>query len=50
MSSSEFLADLNAKFYDKALLANQKRLYKRSGRVESAEKPIDKSNELVLLM
>nr|GEX45777.1 hypothetical protein [Tanacetum cinerariifolium] len=29
-SSSEFLADLNAEFHDKALLANQKRFYKRS--------------------
>nr|GEX05820.1 putative reverse transcriptase domain, ribonuclease H-like domain, aspartic peptidase domain protein [Tanacetum cinerariifolium] len=30
-SSSEFLADLNAEFHDRALLANQKRYYKRSG-------------------
>ncbi|GJZ12476.1 retrovirus-related pol polyprotein from transposon TNT 1-94 [Tanacetum coccineum] len=45
-SYSEFLADLNAKFHDKALLANQKRLYKRSGRVGSAKKPMYKSNEI----
>ncbi|GJZ90409.1 hypothetical protein Tco_0662336 [Tanacetum coccineum] len=29
-SSSEFLADLNAEFHDRALLSNQKRFYKRS--------------------
>ncbi|GKC07021.1 retrovirus-related pol polyprotein from transposon TNT 1-94 [Tanacetum coccineum] len=44
-SSSGFLADLNAEFHDRALLANQKRYYKRSGRVVSTKKPIDKSNE-----
>ncbi|GJR36348.1 hypothetical protein Tco_1212032 [Tanacetum coccineum] len=43
--SNEFLADLNAKFHDRALLANQKRFYKRSGRVGSARKPMDKTNE-----
>ncbi|GKB31355.1 retrovirus-related pol polyprotein from transposon TNT 1-94 [Tanacetum coccineum] len=32
-SSSEFLVDLNVEFHDRALLANQKRFYKRSGRV-----------------
>ncbi|GKA99329.1 hypothetical protein Tco_0827266 [Tanacetum coccineum] len=32
-SSKEFLADLNLEFHDRALLANQKRFYKRSGRV-----------------
>ncbi|GJR59844.1 retrovirus-related pol polyprotein from transposon TNT 1-94 [Tanacetum coccineum] len=42
---SEFLVDLNAEFYDRALSANQKRFYKRSGRVGSAKKPMDKSNE-----
>nr|GEY89699.1 hypothetical protein [Tanacetum cinerariifolium] len=31
-SSSEFLADLNAEFHDRALLANQKRFYKRRKR------------------
>ncbi|GJW58665.1 retrovirus-related pol polyprotein from transposon TNT 1-94 [Tanacetum coccineum] len=45
-SSNEFLADLNVEFHDKALLANQKRFYKRSGRVGSAKKPMDKSNEI----
>ncbi|GJV60737.1 hypothetical protein Tco_1466837 [Tanacetum coccineum] len=44
-SSSKFLADLNAKFHYKALLANQKRFYKRFGRVGSAKKPMDKSKE-----
>ncbi|GJU41058.1 retrovirus-related pol polyprotein from transposon TNT 1-94 [Tanacetum coccineum] len=44
-SSNEFLADMNVKFHDRALLANQKRFYKRSGRVGSAKKPMDKSNE-----
>nr|GEW46495.1 retrovirus-related Pol polyprotein from transposon TNT 1-94 [Tanacetum cinerariifolium] len=32
-SSVEFLANLNAEFHDRALLANQKRIYKRSRRV-----------------
>ncbi|GJX98525.1 hypothetical protein Tco_0355544 [Tanacetum coccineum] len=31
-SSKEFLADPNLEFYDRALLANQKRFYKRSWR------------------
>ncbi|GKA48447.1 reverse transcriptase domain-containing protein [Tanacetum coccineum] len=44
-SSSEFLVDLNAEFHDRTLLANQKRFYQRSGRVGSARKPMDKSNE-----
>nr|GEZ11077.1 hypothetical protein [Tanacetum cinerariifolium] len=34
-SISKFVYDLNAEFYDRALLANEKRFYKRSGRVES---------------
>ncbi|GJX18128.1 hypothetical protein Tco_0218960 [Tanacetum coccineum] len=45
MSSSVFLANLNAEFHDKALLANQMRFYKRSKRVGSTKKLIDKSNE-----
>ncbi|GJW10605.1 reverse transcriptase domain-containing protein [Tanacetum coccineum] len=45
MSSSEFLADLNDEFHERALLVNQKRFYKRSGKVGSARKPMDKSNE-----
>ncbi|GKD21851.1 retrovirus-related pol polyprotein from transposon TNT 1-94 [Tanacetum coccineum] len=44
-SSSEFLADLNVEFHDRALLANQKRFYKRSRRVGASRKPLDKSNE-----
>ncbi|GKD98024.1 hypothetical protein Tco_1381921, partial [Tanacetum coccineum] len=44
-SNNEFLADLNAKFHDRALLANQKRYYKRSGRIGSTKKPIDKTKE-----
>ncbi|GKD46212.1 hypothetical protein Tco_1270857, partial [Tanacetum coccineum] len=44
-SSNKFLADLNAEFHDKALLSNQKRYYKRSGRVGSSKKPIDKTKE-----
>ncbi|GJV08908.1 hypothetical protein Tco_1346564 [Tanacetum coccineum] len=44
-SSNKFLADLNAEFHDKALLSNQKRYYKRSGRVGSTKKPIDKTKE-----
>ncbi|GJT03945.1 retrovirus-related pol polyprotein from transposon TNT 1-94 [Tanacetum coccineum] len=42
---NEFMADLNAEYHERALLANQKRFYKRSGRVGSARKPLDKSKE-----
>ncbi|GKB96725.1 hypothetical protein Tco_0982862, partial [Tanacetum coccineum] len=45
ISTKEFLAGLKQEFHDRALLANQKRFYKRSGRVGSARKPMDKSNE-----
>ncbi|GKD35940.1 hypothetical protein Tco_1251449 [Tanacetum coccineum] len=45
MSSSEFLAELNDEFHERALLVNQKRFYKRFGKVRSARKPMDKSNE-----
>ncbi|GKC69548.1 hypothetical protein Tco_1115431 [Tanacetum coccineum] len=41
-SSSDFLVDLNVEFHDRALLANEKRFYKRSRRVGSAKKPMDK--------
>ncbi|GJX99219.1 hypothetical protein Tco_0356238 [Tanacetum coccineum] len=44
-SSSEFRANLNVEFHDRALLANQKRFYKRSGRVGSAKKTMDKSKQ-----
>ncbi|GKE29011.1 hypothetical protein Tco_1444395, partial [Tanacetum coccineum] len=39
------MADLNVEYHKRALLANQKRFYKRSGRVGSARKPIYKSKE-----
>ncbi|GKB92147.1 hypothetical protein Tco_0964419 [Tanacetum coccineum] len=42
-TSNEFMADLNAEYHERALLANQKRFYKRSERVGSARKPIDKT-------
>nr|GEW06510.1 hypothetical protein [Tanacetum cinerariifolium] len=42
-TNSEFIADLNAEYHEKALLENQKRFYKRCGRVGSARKPMDKS-------
>ncbi|GJU28919.1 retrovirus-related pol polyprotein from transposon TNT 1-94 [Tanacetum coccineum] len=44
-TSNEFMADLNVEYHERALLANQKRFYKRSRRVGSARKPIDKSKE-----
>ncbi|GJW34250.1 retrovirus-related pol polyprotein from transposon TNT 1-94, partial [Tanacetum coccineum] len=44
-TSNEFMADLNVEYHERALLANQKRFYKRSGRVRSARKPIDKTKE-----
>ncbi|GJR14920.1 retrovirus-related pol polyprotein from transposon TNT 1-94 [Tanacetum coccineum] len=44
-TNNEFMADLNAEYHERALLENQKRFYKRSGRVGSARKPLDKSKE-----
>ncbi|GJT40401.1 hypothetical protein Tco_0940266 [Tanacetum coccineum] len=44
-TSNEFMANLNAEYHERALLANPKRFYKRSGRVGSARKPIDKTKE-----
>ncbi|GJZ28574.1 retrovirus-related pol polyprotein from transposon TNT 1-94, partial [Tanacetum coccineum] len=44
-TSNEFMADLNVEYHERALLANQKRFYKRSGRVGSARKPLDKTKE-----
>ncbi|GKA80378.1 hypothetical protein Tco_0786974 [Tanacetum coccineum] len=41
--NSEFFADLNTEYHERALLANQKRFYKRSGRVGSARKPDEES-------
>ncbi|GJZ78799.1 retrovirus-related pol polyprotein from transposon TNT 1-94 [Tanacetum coccineum] len=45
MTSNEFMADLNVEYHERALLENQKGFYKRSGRVGSARKPLDKSKE-----
>nr|GEY65213.1 hypothetical protein [Tanacetum cinerariifolium]GEY75040.1 hypothetical protein [Tanacetum cinerariifolium] len=42
-SNSVFLADLNAEFHDRALLTNQKSNYKRSKRISSTRKSMDKS-------
>nr|GEV51936.1 hypothetical protein [Tanacetum cinerariifolium] len=44
-TNNTFVADLNAEYHERALLANQKRFYKRSGRVGSARKLFDKSKE-----
>ncbi|GKA16341.1 retrovirus-related pol polyprotein from transposon TNT 1-94 [Tanacetum coccineum] len=44
-TNNEFMADLKAEYHERALLANQKRFYKRSGRVGSARKPLDKTKE-----
>ncbi|GJW72273.1 hypothetical protein Tco_0129190 [Tanacetum coccineum] len=33
-TNNDFMADLNAEYHERALLANQKRFYKRSGRVD----------------
>ncbi|GJX37352.1 retrovirus-related pol polyprotein from transposon TNT 1-94 [Tanacetum coccineum] len=44
-TSNEFMADLNAEYHERALLANQKRFYKRSDSVGSARKPLGKSKE-----
>ncbi|GJY22237.1 hypothetical protein Tco_0394803, partial [Tanacetum coccineum] len=41
----KFLVDLHAAFHERAILTNQKRFYKRSGRIGSAKKSMDKSNE-----
>ncbi|GKA07376.1 retrovirus-related pol polyprotein from transposon TNT 1-94 [Tanacetum coccineum] len=45
-SNSEFIAYLNAECHERAFLTNHKRFHKRSGRVGSARKPADKSNEI----
>nr|GEZ48010.1 hypothetical protein [Tanacetum cinerariifolium] len=45
-SSNEFMEDLNAEYQERTLLENQKRFYKRSGRVGAARKPMDKSKEI----
>nr|GEW68150.1 hypothetical protein [Tanacetum cinerariifolium] len=45
-SNNEFMDDLNAEYQERALLANQKRFYKRSWRVGADRKPMDKSKEI----
>ncbi|GJY79207.1 retrovirus-related pol polyprotein from transposon TNT 1-94 [Tanacetum coccineum] len=42
---NEFMADLDDEYHERARLANQKRFYKRFGRVGSARKPIDRSKK-----
>nr|GEW44574.1 hypothetical protein [Tanacetum cinerariifolium] len=49
-TSNKFMADLNVEYYERALLANQKRFYKRFKRVRLARKPIDKSKETYFLV
>nr|GEW93715.1 retrovirus-related Pol polyprotein from transposon TNT 1-94 [Tanacetum cinerariifolium] len=44
--SNEFMADLNVENHERTLLANQKRFYKRYGRVGLARKSIDKCREI----
>ncbi|GJR59339.1 retrovirus-related pol polyprotein from transposon TNT 1-94 [Tanacetum coccineum] len=44
-TNNEFVVDLNTEYHERALLANQKRFYKRSKSVGSARKPIDKTKE-----
>ncbi|GJS88004.1 retrovirus-related pol polyprotein from transposon TNT 1-94 [Tanacetum coccineum] len=44
-TSNEFMVDLNAEYHERSRLTNQKRFYKRSGRVGSARKPLEKSKE-----
>ncbi|GJW24134.1 hypothetical protein Tco_0037945 [Tanacetum coccineum] len=46
-SSSEFIIDLNVKYHERALLSNQKRLYKRSGRDEESVSSEDKGTTKV---
>ncbi|GKC84569.1 hypothetical protein Tco_1140286, partial [Tanacetum coccineum] len=45
-SNTEFISDLNAEYHERALLANQKRFYKRSRRVGTARNLMDKTNEI----
>nr|GEU97030.1 Toll/interleukin-1 receptor (TIR) domain-containing protein [Tanacetum cinerariifolium] len=44
-TNNEFMVDLNVEYHVRALVANQKRFYKRFARVGSARKPMDKSKE-----
>ncbi|GKB95950.1 hypothetical protein Tco_0982087 [Tanacetum coccineum] len=47
-SSQEFMADLNQEYHDRALLANQRRFYKRSRRVGVARNPMKNPKKLAL--
>nr|GEY52051.1 hypothetical protein [Tanacetum cinerariifolium] len=49
-SSSEFLNELNVEFHDRALLANQKRYYKRSGELDQPRNILTKLKKHVLPM
>nr|GEW92524.1 hypothetical protein [Tanacetum cinerariifolium] len=42
ITNNEFMADLNAEYHERALLANQKRFYKRSGREKGDKGKRDK--------
>nr|GEU62684.1 hypothetical protein [Tanacetum cinerariifolium] len=44
-TNNELMADLNVEYHERALLANQKKFYSRSGRVGFARKPIEKTKE-----
>nr|GEX01066.1 hypothetical protein [Tanacetum cinerariifolium] len=44
-TNNEFMTDLNTEYQERALLANQKRFYKRFGKVGYARKPIDKTKK-----
>ncbi|GJV12694.1 retrovirus-related pol polyprotein from transposon TNT 1-94 [Tanacetum coccineum] len=44
-TNNEFMADLNVEYHERSLLENQKRFYKRSRRVGSTRKPLEKSKE-----
>ncbi|GJW82292.1 hypothetical protein Tco_0146267 [Tanacetum coccineum] len=47
-SSQEFMVDLNQEYHDRALLANQRRFYKRSRRVGVARNPMKNPKKLAL--
>nr|GEU53193.1 retrovirus-related Pol polyprotein from transposon TNT 1-94 [Tanacetum cinerariifolium] len=44
-TNNESMANLNAEYHERTMLENQKRFYKRPGRVGSSRKPMDKSKE-----
>ncbi|GJY45095.1 hypothetical protein Tco_0433308 [Tanacetum coccineum] len=43
-TSNKFMADLNAEYHERALLENQKRFYKRSGRDDESVSPDDEGS------